>query len=209
MAASTHLGWYKHGKLPHYDCPDLYQAITYRLADSLPSSVFASLQSEPEKRNTSQAQLNASRRIHCEEMLDTCHGSCILRQHHNATLVLDGWHYFDEKRYDLVIGVVMPNHVHVLIRMYPESLLGATVKTWKNYAARRFTNEIVPGLIPHWQAGYWDRFIRNEKHLHDVVEYIVFNPVKARLVELPEQWPYFAIGKTAGLVTGPPGGAIS
>ncbi len=31
-------GWYSRGYLPHFDVSGLYQAITYRLGDSLPGS---------------------------------------------------------------------------------------------------------------------------------------------------------------------------
>jgi len=41
-----------------------------------------------------------------------------------------------------------------------------------------------------WHREYWDRFIRNERHFQQVVEYIHQNPVKAGLVERPEQWPW-------------------
>ena len=39
-----------------------------------------------------------------------------------------------------------------------------------------------------WMREYWDRYIRNEGHLHTVIEYIHQNPVKARLCQFPESW---------------------
>lgn len=41
---------------------------------------------------------------------------------------------------------------------------------------------------PVWQREYWDRFIRDEKHLRQVVSYIHQNPVKAGLVVTAESW---------------------
>jgi REP element-mobilizing transposase RayT len=35
---------------------------------------------------------------------------------------------------------------------------------------------------------YWDRFIRNEEHYYNVINYIHRNPVKAHLVRKPENW---------------------
>ena len=35
---------HKRGYLPHYDSPELTQFITFRLADSLPSSIFEDLE---------------------------------------------------------------------------------------------------------------------------------------------------------------------
>jgi putative transposase len=33
-----------------------------------------------------------------------------------------------------------------------------------------------------WMRKYWDRYIRNEEHLHTVIEYIHQKPVKLKLV---------------------------
>ena len=41
---------------------------------------------------------------------------------------------------------------------------------------------------PVWHREYWDRFIRNERHLHIAIEYIHQNPVKAGLVASAEEW---------------------
>ena len=35
-----HKGWYSRGYLPHFDKPELYQGITFRLEDSLPKHVL-------------------------------------------------------------------------------------------------------------------------------------------------------------------------
>jgi REP element-mobilizing transposase RayT len=48
----------------------------------------------------------------------------------------------------------------------------------------------IPGLVssPLWQRDYWDRFIRNERHLVATVQYIENNPVVTGLVSVPEKW---------------------
>ena len=35
---------------------------------------------------------------------------------------------------------------------------------------------------------YWDRYIRNEIHLRQAIEYIHLNPVNAGLCRRPEEW---------------------
>ena len=45
----------------------------------------------------------------------------------------------------------------------------------------------VPGV---WMADYWDRYIRDEKHLKSVVDYIHNNPVKAGLCRKETDWPW-------------------
>ena len=130
------------------------------------------------------------RRKRVERWLDAGYGSCILGRRENAERVLASWRHFDGERYDLIAGVVMPNHVHLLVRMYPGTLLGEMVASWKGYTSRRFVVEAGVAVKPRWQRGYWDRFMRNEKHYRDTVRYIVNNPVKAGLVQRAEEWPY-------------------
>jgi hypothetical protein len=53
-----------------------------------------------------------------------------------------------------------------------------------------------PPAIPAgkiWQEEYWDRFIRDEKHFNDSVNYIHNNPVKAGLVKTPQEWAWSSI----------------
>ncbi len=41
-----------------------------------------------------------------------------------------------------------------------------------------------------WHREYWDRYIRDERHFHAVVNYIHRNPVKARLVHDAQEWSW-------------------
>jgi len=41
---------------------------------------------------------------------------------------------------------------------------------------------------PVWHREYWDRYIRDERHLRLVIDYIHANPVKAGLVAGAEEW---------------------
>jgi len=70
----------------------------------------------------------------------------------------------------------------------------ADLQIGKNHQANREIGVPGPGktraAAPVWHREYWDRFIRNERHFQQVVEYIHQNPVKAGLVERPEQWPW-------------------
>ena len=47
----------------------------------------------------------------------------------------------------------------------------------------------VPGGVPRvWHREYWDRYIRDERHLRQAIEYIHQNPVKAGLIAKAESW---------------------
>ncbi|MGE0132322.1 MAG: transposase [Blastocatellales bacterium] len=193
-SSSPHLGWYSRGYLPHRDHPGLLQFITYRLADSLPAAVLERM--EAELGELPPEQQNAARRKQIEEWLDAGHGSCVLRFPEAAACVVDNWRCFAGKRYDLIAWVVMPNHIHVLIRTYEGASLGKIVQSWKSYTSRR-----IRALMEEeqrragaqrsqavWMREYWDRYIRDEKHFHAAINYIHQNPVKAELVEKAEDW---------------------
>jgi REP element-mobilizing transposase RayT len=40
-----------------------------------------------------------------------------------------------------------------------------------------------------WVLDYWDRYIRDDRHLESVVDYIHYNPVKAGLCRNPQDRP--------------------
>jgi REP element-mobilizing transposase RayT len=127
--------------------------------------------------------------------------------------VVDTWQRFAGERYDLIAWVVMPNHVHVLIRTYKGVALGRIVQSWKSYTGRRIRRMMEEGEIGArrfegkgvWMREYWDRYIRNERHFEAAVRYIHDNPVKAGLAELAEDWPWSSAREFAELVLGAPG----
>ena len=41
-----------------------------------------------------------------------------------------------------------------------------------------------------WQDGYYERVLRHEDHVFPVIDYILNNPVRAKLSEKPEKYPY-------------------
>lgn len=192
-------GWYTRGYFPHRDEAGLFQAITYRLADSLPVHVLD--QVAREVRDMPKDIQRAERLKRLEGWLDAGMGSCVLRTSDLARAVVETWMRFDFERYDLIAWVVMPNHVHVLIRQYEQAPLGKIVQSWKTYTGKRIAEELrragarrSDDTGPVWMRDYWDRFIRNEDHLQKAIRYIHHNPVKAGLVTEEVQWPWSSAG---------------
>lgn len=164
--------------------------MTYRLADSLPADVL--LQLETELRLLPRDQRDPERRKRIDAWLDAGHGSCALCQPEAGACVVDTWRHYAGERYDLIAWVVMPNHVHVLIRAYEGVSLGKIVQSWKSFTSRRIGELAASpsGLGSVWMREYWDRFIRDERHFEGVIRYIHENPVKAGLVKRAEEWPW-------------------
>jgi hypothetical protein len=100
-----HRGWYTPRKLPHFDAAGLTQAVTFRLADSLPAGIIEARRGEG----------GAAYRRRIEAALDAGRGSCMLRDPKNAEIVETALRHGAGRYYDLHAYVIMPNHVHASI----------------------------------------------------------------------------------------------
>jgi len=84
--------------------------------------------------------------------------------------------------YKLHAFVVMPDHIHLLLTT--EDLPKAMKHIRAGFShSLAWKQEI-------WQPGYTDRQILNEKDHLDTRDYILQNPVRARLVANPEDFLY-------------------
>ena len=107
---SAHRGWHSRGYLPHLDEPGRIQAITFRLADSLPRRLIESWADELARMPPNQARTEQAKRV--ADALDSGLGACWLRQPELADIVETALMYFDGVRYHLLAWCVTPNHVH-------------------------------------------------------------------------------------------------
>ncbi len=174
-------GWYSRGYLPHVDVPGLIQSITFRLADSLPHDVLDRLAGEKLD--------DAERRKRIDAFLDAGHGECLLARPETAQIVEDALLHFDGERYRLIAWCVMPNHVHVLIETRAGHPLAEVIHSWKSFTAKEI-NKALGRSGEIWQREYFDRYIRDDRHLQAAVNYIEENPVKAKLVTSAEDWRF-------------------
>ena len=188
------LGWHSRGYLPHFDCPEVMQFITFRLADSLPQTVLDEL--ERELSNVPENERSRERYRRVEHWLDQGLGCCALKHPRMAEVVQKSLLLFDSERYRLIDWCVMPNHVHVLIE--PRMSLSKIIQSWKTFTGRwglAHSAELelgVPGKN-FWMREYFDRYIRDEEHFNKAVAYIHNNPVKAGLCAAPEDWPWSSV----------------
>lgn len=189
-------GWYSRNYLPHLDVPGLVQSLTFRLVDALPRSAMDRLQQE--------AMDDADKQRRIEAYLDAGHGACWLRRPALARITENALLHFDGDRYQLIAWCVMPNHVHALIRTRepsprerrhpagPDSRvysLAAIVHSWKSFTAKAI-NRALSRHGPVWQREYFERYIRDDRHLAATIEYIHDNPVKAGLARCAAGWAF-------------------
>ncbi|MFI5354709.1 MAG: REP-associated tyrosine transposase [Desulfobaccales bacterium] len=91
--------------------------------------------------------------------------------------IMSALRHFDGSRYELFAGVVMHDHVHVLIKPLEENPLQDIIHAWKSFTAHKFRQEF-GRKAPVWQDEYFDRIVRDERELLDKAQYIFYNPLK-------------------------------
>ncbi len=180
---------FKKNKLPHWEQTGATYFVTWRTADSLPQHFLEQQQTDkdfflsqhPKPWDTEiQEECNLTFTAKLEEYLDSGHGECLLRNSENADIVRKALLHFDNERYSMISFIVMPNHVHVVCAMHPDWSLRKVIQSWKSQSARLIN--LANGRIGEfWQKDYFDRIIRDHKHLGRCVRYIRKNPVKAKL----------------------------
>jgi putative transposase len=78
--------------------------------------------------------------------------------------------------------LVMPDHIHILVRFPVEPGMRKTMTAWKRYTAH---TQGIP-----WQRDFFDHRLRNDESLVEKAHYIRNNPVRAGLAKDARDWPY-------------------
>ncbi|HUT23768.1 MAG TPA: transposase [Sumerlaeia bacterium] len=107
-----------------------------------------------------------------------------------ARIISAAWTFYAEKgNVYLAAFVVMLDHWHVLFAPALDTTLAAQMQRAGRWIGRQ-TKEAVGRRGCRWQDGYHDTRIRSSKQFLFVRNYIETNPIKAGLVESPEDWPW-------------------
>lgn len=140
-----------------------------------------------------------------DQLLDrVLEGPTYLNQPEVAAEVIKQLHRFDDDLYSLLAYCVMPNHVHILIDTglaLERELQEGDLETLEHQqlhrimnrikgASSRYCNLVLGRSGKFWQRESFDRYIRDEKHLLNVIAYILENPVKANLIKHWKEWPF-------------------
>ncbi len=95
----------------------------------------------------------------------------------------------DKINYDLQAFVIMPDHLHIIIKPIAGNPLSEIMKNLKGSSSFQL-NKMLGRTGPLWQVENFDHLIRDEIGLQQKWQYIKENPVKAKLVDQPERYPY-------------------
>ena len=103
-----------------------------------------------------------------------------------AQVLLGSARFYETKqRWHITLFLLMPDHAHTLLSFARGESMSNVVGDWKHFQSR--THGIV------WEEGYFDHRLRDGERgeqLSAKVNYIRQNPVRAALVNDPEDWPY-------------------
>jgi REP element-mobilizing transposase RayT len=132
-----------------------------------------------------------------------------------ASIVRDSLHFSDGKDYDLFCYTIMSNHIHIILKpivtrnsvsrndeltngtshnntfriVDSDYILTKILQNFKKFTARE-CNIILGRKGQFWHHESYDHVVRDKEELIRITEYILNNPVKAKLVDDRDKWKW-------------------
>jgi REP element-mobilizing transposase RayT len=178
-------------RLPHWQQGEAVCFLTFHLADSVPKVLLKRWESERAAWLahhptpwTPVIELEYHRRFSAakERWLDAGHGACVLRAARCREIVAEALEHFNGDRCRQIAWVIMPNHVHALFVLTGTVTLSELVHSWKSWTSNAI-NAVLSREGTLWQKDYFDRLVRDGRHLDNCIRYIRRNPARAKLRE--------------------------
>ena len=164
-------------RLPHWQKEGASYFVTWRLHGSLPSKVTADLLTTEGAKFLEQDRLLDAAATGPRWLLQPAVAASV------AKILLDSE---VEGKCELASWVLMPNHVHALLR--PRLDLPKVVSWIKACSARDANRILSRAGSPFWARDYFDRWLRGGIDEAKIATYIQQNPVNAGLCPIPEAW---------------------
>jgi putative transposase len=168
-----------HRRLPHNYGDHDWLFVTWHLHGSLPQPLYP-----PATKPLSAGEAF----VWIDRHLDrTERGPRYLTRPDIAEIVMAGLRAGVELRnYELRAFVLMPNHVHVLLRLLIDP--SRALRGLKGCTAREANRILGRTGEPFWQHESYDHLVRNTQEMERIVAYIHNNPVWAGLARAPEEY---------------------
>jgi REP element-mobilizing transposase RayT len=198
-------GFHSRDHLPHLKREGGTYFVTFREAGSLPKDVLLKFKHEREQILSLALAANRPLTWHEQEQLfrwyservdhylDAGHGECRLKDSAIADIVACALRFHENIRFNLLAWVVMPNHVHAVIRPRPSRNLSRILQSWKGYTGHEANRLLRRASQPFWQSESYDHLTRDDDDLYRYCHYTTSNPVNAGLCAHPEDWKWSSL----------------
>jgi putative transposase len=196
--------------LPHWESPEATYFVTFRTADSIPSGIIREIQvrqmswlrahglKTPEELRTLPLtqQLEYRKTINQaeEQAMNAGYGACPLREAKCRETLASLLRGADGTSYHLDHFVIMPNHVHIVVKPKTGIPLRQITGSWKKHSARRI-NATLHQAGKLWQPESFDHIVRSVQQLDQYRRCIAENPSKANL--RPDE---YTLGQGSGIL---------
>lgn len=200
------MGIYYKRNLSHYqpDGGDFF--CTFRLIGSLPKDVIDRykhqnhlLEQVFRQKNISKAELSSRKFSNFDNLLDKYSlNNLWLRKPKIAQIVAEKIHALDSQKYQLISFCIMPNHVHLLVKLFEQNIseenskrypLTTILKQIKGSTAVQ-CNKVLKRSGQFWQHESYDHLVRDSDEREKIIRYILQNPVKAGFVSNWKNWSW-------------------
>jgi REP element-mobilizing transposase RayT len=183
-----------HRHLPHWRQEGATYFATFRLADSIPREKLSAIKrwrkiwqranaESPSQQAWEQLACQITRK--CELWLNEGHGASVFSDRELATEMSKSLLHFQNERCFTSCFVVMPNHVHVVMKPLPGFELEDVLASVKRFVGNTVNSQRNrSGKL--WEEESYDQIVRDEEHLFKIVQYIGRNPGRAGIPR--EQW---------------------
>ena len=115
----------------------------------------------------------------------------ILADNKVASIIFNTFDWLEtENRLEWICIMIMPDHLHTVIKLGEEQTLSKVLHSLKLFTARQINKHLSrKGSL--WQKGYTDWGIRKETTLNKTIHYCYMNPVRKGIVASPRDYPYW------------------
>ncbi|AKN33463.1 transposase [Clostridium carboxidivorans P7] len=112
------------------------------------------------------------------------------------TLIEEALKYFEYDEYEIICYCLMDNHVHILVKTKdkaPGQFIGRVNAMYAKYFNKKYN------YIGHlFQDRYHPEFIKSDEQMLEASRYIHLNPIRANMVERPEEYQWSSYGMYIG-----------
>ena len=122
-------------------------------------------------------------------------GDKVLTRPDIAKINEDKLHEIDGKDYNLICYCIMPNHIHLVFSLLKNNRGISKIMQSIKGASSREINKILNTEGRLWQDESFDRLVRDDLELYNIINYVINNPVEAQLVNNWKDWKHIYINK--------------